>query len=83
MLANVRLQRGSPVLDIDHVNIGPYIRNTLAADKNSSREEALFDIYRVMRPGEPPDHRYGGGYVPVALFRCGTVRSFGGRARGR
>ena len=43
-----------PVLDIDHVNIGPYIRNTLAADKNSSREEALFDIYRVMRPGEPP-----------------------------
>ena len=43
-----------PVLDIDHINIGPYIRNTLAADKNSSREEALFDIYRVMRPGEPP-----------------------------
>jgi len=43
-----------PLLDIDHVNIGPYIRNTLAIDKNSSREEALFDIYRVMRPGEPP-----------------------------
>jgi len=43
-----------PVLDIDHVNIGPYIRTTLAVDKNSSREEALFDIYRVMRPGEPP-----------------------------
>ena len=43
-----------PVLDIDHVNIGPYIRNTLTIDKNSSREEALFDVYRVMRPGEPP-----------------------------
>src|SRR3712207_2648458 len=43
-----------PVLDIDHVNVGPYIRNTLAVDKNSSREGALFDIYRVMRPGEPP-----------------------------
>ena len=43
-----------PVLAIDHVNIGPYIRNTLAADKNTSREEALIDIYRVMRPGEPP-----------------------------
>ena len=43
-----------PLLDIDHINIGPYIRNTLAVDKNSSREEALFDIYRVMRPGEPP-----------------------------
>ncbi|MGE4373875.1 MAG: DNA-directed RNA polymerase subunit beta [Xanthobacter sp.] len=43
-----------PILDIDHVNTGAYIRNTLAADKNSAREEALFDIYRVMRPGEPP-----------------------------
>jgi DNA-directed RNA polymerase subunit beta len=43
-----------PLLDIDHINIGPYIRNTLNVDKNSVREEALFDIYRVMRPGEPP-----------------------------
>ena len=41
-------------LYIDGVNVGPYIRNTLAADKNSCREEALLDIYRVMRPGEPP-----------------------------
>jgi DNA-directed RNA polymerase subunit beta len=41
-------------LAIDHINVGPYIRNTLAADKNSSREDALIDIYRVMRPGEPP-----------------------------
>ena len=43
-----------PILDIDHVTIGAYIRNTLAVDKNESREDALFDIYRVMRPGEPP-----------------------------
>jgi DNA-directed RNA polymerase subunit beta len=43
-----------PVLGIDHVNIGPYIRNTMIADKNVTREEALIDIYRVMRPGEPP-----------------------------
>jgi DNA-directed RNA polymerase subunit beta len=42
------------LLDIDHVNTGAYIRNTLAVDKNESREDALFDIYRVMRPGEPP-----------------------------
>ncbi|UUP19373.1 DNA-directed RNA polymerase subunit beta [Nitratireductor thuwali] len=41
-------------LDIDHVNIGGYIRNTLVADKNEGRQDALFDIYRVMRPGEPP-----------------------------
>ena len=43
-----------PTLDIDHVTVGAYIRNTLVADKNSSREQALIDIYRVMRPGEPP-----------------------------
>ena len=43
-----------PVLDIDHVNVGAYIRNTLSVDKNMTREDALFDIYRVMRPGEPP-----------------------------
>ena len=43
-----------PVLDIDNVNVGPYMRNTMAADKNMNRETALMDIYRVMRPGEPP-----------------------------
>jgi DNA-directed RNA polymerase subunit beta len=53
VLEDIELQE-IPVLDIDHVTIGPYIRNTLAADKNNNRDEALFDIYRVMRPGEPP-----------------------------
>jgi DNA-directed RNA polymerase subunit beta len=42
------------LLDIDHINTGPYIRNTLKADKVESYEQALFEIYRVMRPGEPP-----------------------------
>jgi DNA-directed RNA polymerase subunit beta len=53
VLAEVGLKE-IPVLDIDHVNIGAYIRNTLAVDKNMTRPDALFDIYRVMRPGEPP-----------------------------
>ena len=43
-----------PVLDIDNVNVGPYMRNTMAVDKNWNRDTALMDIYRVMRPGEPP-----------------------------
>jgi DNA-directed RNA polymerase subunit beta len=42
------------VLSVDNINVGPYIRNTLNVDKNHSREQALIDIYRVMRPGEPP-----------------------------
>ncbi len=43
-----------PVLDIDNINVGPYMRNTMAQDKNMNRDTALMDIYRVMRPGEPP-----------------------------
>jgi DNA-directed RNA polymerase subunit beta len=42
-----------PTLAIDQSN-GPWIRNTLAVDKNANRDDALVDIYRVMRPGEPP-----------------------------
>jgi DNA-directed RNA polymerase subunit beta len=43
-----------PTLEIDHVNVGAYLRNTMVADKNRNRNEALIDIYRIMRPGEPP-----------------------------
>ena len=43
-----------PTLAIDHINVGAYIRNTAAVDKADNREEALIDIYKVMRPGEPP-----------------------------
>ena len=42
------------VLKIDHLNVGAYMRNTLQIDKTSSPEEALIEIYRVIRPGEPP-----------------------------
>ena len=42
------------LLDIDHVNTGPWMRNTLKVDKAEDRDHALADIYRVMRPGEPP-----------------------------
>ncbi len=42
------------VINVDGITIGPYIRNTMAVDKTHSREQALIEIYRVMRPGEPP-----------------------------
>jgi DNA-directed RNA polymerase subunit beta len=42
------------LLDIDHVTTGPWIRNTLKADKAENRDEGLEAIYKVMRPGEPP-----------------------------
>jgi len=53
-----RLKEGKikefPILDIDHVTVGAFIRNTLAIDKSSNTAEGLMDIYRVMLPGEPP-----------------------------
>jgi DNA-directed RNA polymerase subunit beta len=46
------------VLDIDGVNVGEWMRKTLKVDKATAtlvpRDEALSNIYRVMRPGEPP-----------------------------
>ena len=52
-----------PTLAVDQSN-GPWIRNTLAVDKNTNRDEALIDIYRIMRPGEPPTPE-----TAEALFR--------------
>ena len=56
LLAEIKDQKVKEfhVLDIDHVNVGAFIRNTLNVDKNANTQEALMDIYRVMRPGEPP-----------------------------
>ena len=42
------------VLNIDPSNNGGYIRNTLMVDKVECQDAALAEIYRVMRPGEPP-----------------------------
>jgi len=42
------------VLLIDYVEVGPYLRNTLVLDKSKSREESLFEVYKILRPGEPP-----------------------------
>ncbi|MEQ1648551.1 MAG: DNA-directed RNA polymerase subunit beta [Hyphomicrobiaceae bacterium] len=51
------------ILDIDHITVGAFIRNTLNIDKNSEQGTALMDIYRVMRPGEPPTRE-----AAMALF---------------
>ncbi|MDR3126349.1 MAG: DNA-directed RNA polymerase subunit beta [Rickettsiales bacterium] len=64
LLAMDRAKTGEfGILFIDNVTVGAHIRNTLASDKerdrdgkthNKTREEALFEVYGVMRPGEPP-----------------------------
>ncbi|MDZ7709951.1 MAG: DNA-directed RNA polymerase subunit beta [Roseovarius sp.] len=57
-----------PVLDIDGVTVGPYIRNTMVMDKNMNRESALMDIYRVMRPGEPPTEEASSALFDTLFF---------------
>ena len=42
------------IVNIDPINKGPYILETLKIDKNSNKTEALNDIYKVLRPGEAP-----------------------------
>ncbi len=42
------------LVNIDPINKGPYLLETLKLDKNSTKSEALNDIYKVLRPGEAP-----------------------------
>ncbi len=42
------------VLYIDGLNVGSYLRDTLIADKVKTTEDAIMEIYRRLRPGDPP-----------------------------
>jgi DNA-directed RNA polymerase subunit beta len=42
------------VLFIDGLNVGSYLRDTLMADKVKTQEDAILEIYRRLRPGDPP-----------------------------
>ena len=41
-------------LYINEIECGPYISDTLKLDTTRNQLEALVEIYRMMRPGEPP-----------------------------
>ena len=42
------------IANVDLINKGPYMMDTLNVDKNETKESAINDIYKVLRPGEPP-----------------------------
>jgi len=44
------------IANIDPINKGSYLIDTLNSDKNNTKEEAINDIYKVLRPGEPPSY---------------------------
>jgi DNA-directed RNA polymerase subunit beta len=42
------------ILNINSNSQGTYIRDTFFADKNKNRNDAVNEIYKILRPGEPP-----------------------------
>jgi DNA-directed RNA polymerase subunit beta len=57
--ANLELIRGAKIPSfktayIDNVNVGSFLRDTLLIDKIETQEEALVEIFKRMRPGDPP-----------------------------
>ncbi len=42
------------ILFIDGLNVGSYLRDTLLAEKVKTNEDAIMEIYRRLRPGDPP-----------------------------
>jgi DNA-directed RNA polymerase subunit beta len=47
-------EKNLELVNIDPINKGPYLLETLKIDKNLNKIEALNDIYKVLRPGEAP-----------------------------
>ena len=42
------------ILNINSDKQGTYLRDTFFADKNKNRNDAITEIYKILRPGEPP-----------------------------
>jgi hypothetical protein len=58
-----------PVLDIDNVNVGPYMRNTMAVDKNMNREDRAHGHLPRHAPGRAADRRGRRDAVRHAVLR--------------
>ncbi len=55
-------------LYINEIECGPYISDTLRLDSSSNQLEALVEIYRIMRPGEPPTKESAEGLFENLFF---------------
>ncbi|MCL4145068.1 UNVERIFIED_CONTAM: hypothetical protein GTU68_020668, partial [Idotea baltica] len=48
------IKSGIKTLETNDIDCGPFISDTLRVDSTTNQLEALVEIYRMMRPGEPP-----------------------------
>jgi DNA-directed RNA polymerase subunit beta len=53
---------------IDNINVSASILETILGDKVDSKEEAIIDIYKRMRPGEPPNLSSASSYFENMFF---------------
>lgn len=56
------------IIFFDGLTVGPYLRNTLLVDKVNTAEEALLEIYKRLRPGEPPTLEAATGFFQRLFF---------------
>jgi DNA-directed RNA polymerase subunit beta len=61
--------RSFKILYIDDFNVGPFLRNTLLQDKLTSSDEAILEIYRRLRPGDPPTLETARNLFETLFFR--------------
>ncbi len=52
----------------DGLAVGPFLRNTLLVDKVTTKEESLIEIYKRLRPGEPPTIEAATGFFSRLFF---------------
>jgi DNA-directed RNA polymerase subunit beta len=52
----------------DGLTVGPYLRNTLLVDKVNNKDESLVEIYKRLRPGEPPTLEASTAYFDKLFF---------------
>ncbi|NQZ00922.1 MAG: DNA-directed RNA polymerase subunit beta [Bdellovibrionales bacterium] len=56
----------------DGLAVGPYLRNTLLMDKVTTEDEALIEIYKRLRPGEPPTEEAATAFFTRLFFDAET-----------
>ncbi len=56
------------VIFFDGLAVGPYLRNTLLVDKVTTKEESLIEIYKRLRPGEPPTEEAATAFFQRLFF---------------
>ncbi len=56
-------------ISLKFINKGPYLIDTLNIDKNNSKTEAITDIYKLLRPGEPPSFEIANEFFNNLFFK--------------